>query len=165
MKRWIIVLGLSFLPHGLYAHGNEHHHDEPLKVQSSSEDHRYQEIMSNINARYLREIKPIFKQKCFDCHSNATRYPWYYRLPGAKQLIDADIKEARKHLDMGKDFPFVSHATPMEDLKALRKIGMDGGMPPFRYLIGHWKGALSKDEKAKIADWSSESAQLLENVR
>merc|ERR1711879_572953 len=86
-----------------------------------------------INEEYLENIKPIFEAKCFNCHSSTTSYPFYYKIPGVKNMIDKDIKEAKKHIDFSKDFPFISHETPINDLKSLNKIGQKGGMPPLRY--------------------------------
>lgn len=59
-----------------------------------------QEALQAINQNYIQAIRPIFREKCFDCHSSETRYPRYYKFPGARQLIDRDIREGRKHIDM-----------------------------------------------------------------
>ncbi|HIM93564.1 MAG TPA: cytochrome C, partial [Campylobacterales bacterium] len=29
-------------------------------------------------------MKPIFENKCFDCHGTLGTYPWYYKIPGIK---------------------------------------------------------------------------------
>ena len=34
-----------------------------------------------------------------------------------KGLLDSDVKEAKKHLDMSDDFPFDGHGSADEDLK------------------------------------------------
>lgn len=49
-----------------------------------------------INQEYLKTVKPIFQKSCFDCHGNTTVYPWYYKVPGVKQLIDNDIDEVKQ---------------------------------------------------------------------
>ena len=53
-----------------------------------------------INERYVKNVKPIFVKSCFDCHSSQTRYPWYHSLPLIKSLLDNDIAEGKKHLNM-----------------------------------------------------------------
>jgi len=60
------------------------------------------------------------------------------------------LKRQKKHLDISKDFPFISHETPLKDLKSLRFIGLKGGMPPLRYILGHWKSTLNDDEKKSL---------------
>ena len=41
-------------------------------------------------------VHKIMKETCFDCHSNTTRYPWYFNVTPVNYLI-AD------HIDNGKD--------------------------------------------------------------
>ncbi|MBK9039223.1 MAG: heme-binding domain-containing protein [Bdellovibrionales bacterium] len=62
--------------------------------------------LSRINELYKDKVKPIFQKKCFDCHSQNTQYPLVLQIPGARQLIDGDIEEAKEHLDFTNDFPF-----------------------------------------------------------
>lgn len=114
-----------------------------------------------INTLYLQNIKPIFEKKCFDCHSDDQRFPWYYKIPGIKQMIVHDIKEAKKHMNMKQDFPFISHETPLKDLESLREIGKKGGMPPLRYIIGHWDSMLTDNERKSIILWTEKSILLL----
>jgi hypothetical protein len=122
-------------------------------------------IYELINSSYLANIKPIFEKKCFDCHSNATKFPWYYKIPGFKQMIDYDIKKAKRHIDMSKDFPFISHNTPLKDLNSLREIIIENDMPPLRYIIAHWDARLTKSEREAIIKWSEESISKLREFR
>ena len=75
-------------------------------------------------------MKPIFQKKCLACHGTGNTLPWYASIPGPKQLIQNDIKEAKKHMDMSQDFPFLGHGTPKDDLKALKKTIKKETMPP-----------------------------------
>ncbi|MFA5426597.1 MAG: heme-binding domain-containing protein [Sulfurimonas sp.] len=122
-------------------------------------------IYELINSSYLADIKPILEKKCFDCHSNATKFPWYYKIPGFKQMIDYDIKKAKRHIDMSKDFPFISHNTPLKDLNSLREIIIENDMPPLRYVIAHWDSRLTKSEREAIVKWSDESISKLREFR
>lgn len=114
-----------------------------------------------INNRYLRDVRPIFKRACFNCHSEQIRYPSYYVIPGVRQLIDWDIREAREHMDMNADFPFKGHGTPLKDLKAILEEVKEGGMPPIYYKILHWKERLTDDEELIIQRWAAEGIKLL----
>lgn len=118
-----------------------------------------------INSSYLANIKPILEKKCFDCHSDLTKFPWYYKIPGFKQMIDYDIRKAKKHIDMSKDFPFISHNTPLKDLESLREVVIENDMPPLRYVIAHWDARLSKSEREAIVKWSDESIAKLREIR
>lgn len=121
-----------------------------------------QEVLAGINREYRSRIRPIFREKCFDCHSTETRFPWYYTLPGARQLIDHDIREAKKHLDMTGDFPFEGHhGTAVDNLKALERVIKENRMPLWRYRILHWDAWLSREEKDKILRWIHESQTII----
>ena len=108
-------------------------------------------------------VKPIFKRSCFDCHGVVKKYPWYYKIPGVKHYIDYDISESKSHLDLTKNFPFMSHSTPLQDLKAISKTVKDGSMPPFRYWIMHRNSRLKETEKKIIENWVIESIGILKN--
>lgn len=142
----------------VHAH-EEHHHQAPHKdLEQEGQSINEREVWVKINENYLRDIKPIFQRSCFDCHTLETRYPWYYNLPGAKQLIDRDTREAMKHIDMTTDFPFKGHGSPSEDLEEIKKTIIKDTMPPFRYKIMHWRSRLTEEEKQKIIRWVEENS-------
>lgn len=121
-----------------------------------------QEALQAINQNYIQAIRPIFREKCFDCHSSETRYPRYYKFPGARQLIDRDIHEGRKHIDMTRDFPFEGHhGTPTDNLKALERVLRENRMPLWRYRLLHRGSGLSTEEKDKILQWIHESQTII----
>ena len=111
--------------------------------------------------KYQKNIKKTLFKSCKNCHSNNVEYPWYYKLPIAKKLIDDDINEGKKHLILTNTFPFKSHGTPIDDLVAISKNIKEGTMPPFRYKIMHWNSWLSREEKDEILFWTKESEQSL----
>ncbi len=169
MKTTIIKLHLVtitvFTPTWVFSHGGENHVKSIVKKepQTKSQDiDTRKEAYQKINDAYLVDIKPIFEKKCFDCHGDLKKSPWYYKVPGIKQMIDYDMREAKEHIDMRKDFPFVSHESPLKDLKSIKEIGLEGGMPPLRYILGHWDARLSEAEKKSIVKWSSESIKRLQ---
>lgn len=158
----MILLSIGvIIPSSVFGHGDDHHDNIKNKEIDSVQTEHTNEI---INSEYLKSVKPIFQKKCFDCHGNTTKYPWYYKVPGVKQMIDYDVKEAKKHLDMSKDFPFISHATPLKDLKTIKEVTEEGDMPPLRYVLGHWDSHLSESEKQSILTWSKASIVTLKGV-
>lgn len=164
MKTLHILTATLLLPSLLLAHGNEVHDDkekEEIKPKKEVVEEVKRNIYEPINQSYLNNIKPIFENKCFNCHSNKPNYPFYYKIPGVKQLIDHDIKEAKTHIDMSDDFPFISHDSPINDLKSIRKSTINDTMPPLRYVIAHWDSRLDEVEKEQIIKWVDESLKLL----
>jgi cytochrome c peroxidase len=150
-----VVLLASSLAVAVWSH--EGHHQPPAAGPSAAR----QQALARINADYQAAVKPIFQAKCWDCHSVHTRYPLYHRLPGARWLIDRDIRQARKHLDMSGDFPFQSHAGPEKDLDAIRDVVKDDEMPPLSYRLLHWGSGLRENEKSVILRWADESRKIL----
>ncbi len=148
---------LFIAPPLVLSHGDNEHEQKTNVKKELSKDNNLLKAYKEINENYNKNIKPIFKKKCFDCHGLITQSPWYYKIPGVKQMIDYDIKEAKKHLDMSEDFPFISHETPLKDLESLKEVSMEDDMPPFRYIIGNWDARLDKKEKQAIIKWTEES--------
>ncbi len=107
------------------------------------------------------KLDPIWKKACYDCHSDKTDYPWYYKLPFVKGMIDKDIEEARAELDMSKGFPFVSQRKPVDDLRKLAAEVEEGAMPPGKYTIIHWSASLSQEEKDSVAAFVDNSLKML----
>jgi len=163
-----------------FSHGTEKHDDkkkipskkvEVVKNDSTkyilTEDISKEKAISlekkykDINKEYLKNVKPIFQAKCFNCHSNTVNYPFYYKIPGIQDMIDKDIKEAKKHIDFSDNFPFISHETPINDIKSLQKIAIEGGMPPFKYILGHWDSKLTKEDNKVLFKWTEKAIETL----
>lgn len=143
------------------AHRGEDHSKPAQTAPQLPQDHR-KAVFEQISSRYSSDIYPIFERSCMDCHGAPRALPWYAALPGAKQLITSDIREAKEHLEFGSAFPFKSHGTPQEDLKSIGEAVEDGTMPPWRYWIMHWRARLSTEEKAKIAAWANDAIKTLD---
>lgn len=148
----IIIL---FFPLLIFSYGDE---DDGWETVS---DKVPEKTLTKINFQYLERIKPIFERKCLDCHGIGNTLPWYSNIPGVKQLIKDDIKEAVKHMDMRGDFPFIGHGSPEDDLEALSKTIKNGSMPPLRYKLINWNSFLNKKEKETIQEWIKDSLMLI----
>jgi cytochrome c len=94
-------------------------------------------------AEMPRDAKAVLVTKCADCHSSETRWPVYARIAPGSWLIERDIVEARKHMDLSR-----WQQTPVEQQQVLTaKIVQEaksGDMPPLQYLALHWNAKLSK---------------------
>ena len=89
------------------------------------------------------DAKAVLVTKCADCHSSETRWPVYARVAPGSWLMERDIVEARKHMDLSR-----WEQMPMENQQVLlAKISHEaksGEMPPQQYLLLHWGANLSK---------------------
>lgn len=158
MINLLVFLTLLFTSF-LNAHEKNLH--ESQGVQVKKEEGSDKQALQEIAAEYERTVRPFFQAKCFDCHSHQTRYPWYHQLPGIRQWIDRDIREAHQHMDMSWGFPFKGHGSPSEDLESIGEVVNKGTMPPFRYILMHWDARLTDEEKMAILQWVEKSQNKL----
>lgn len=170
IQKIFIFTGISFLAFVAplfkgHAHSGHHHAEsvetrEPSVAKNDPAQPAADPLVA-VNTIYLKEVKPIFEKKCFDCHSSHTRFPWYYPIPGIKYLIDRDIRQAKKHMDMSKDFPFQGHGSPSEDIEDLEDIVKEGDMPPLTYRLMHRGSSLTEDEKLKVQTWIDAAKKII----
>lgn len=57
-------------------------------------------VTADINAP--TEVKNIFKNSCYDCHSNETVWPWYSKIAPISWMIVNDVTDGRKHLNFSE---------------------------------------------------------------
>jgi hypothetical protein len=161
---FLLLIDLS--PSTAYAHKGHTHakpapdlkdEKEPVKEAGIEAD----AVLRTIGASYSSSIETIFRRSCFDCHSSETRYPWYSKLPFVKSLIEGDIEEAKKHLDMSEGFPFKGHGSVPEDLTAIEEVIRDGSMPPLRYRVLHPGSSLTGVERERVKNWVEESLKIM----
>jgi len=98
-----------------------------------------------LGARMPVNVRAVLLAKCADCHSSETRWPVYARAAPASWLIERDIVEARKKLDLShwEELPVDRQSV----LKAkIIQQAKSGNMPPVQYLAIHWTAKLSHDD-------------------
>lgn len=83
---------------------------------------------------------------CFDCHSNATTWPWYSTIAPVSWLIQRDVEEGRAKLN------FSEMDRPQEEAVESAKSVRDGEMPPIYYVLIHPDAALPGQEKQDLID-------------
>ena len=125
---------------------------------------KMQKAVDLVAGDYQKTVEPLFQVSCFDCHSNATRYPWYHSIPGVGWWIDHDVREARGHLDMSEGFPFRGKGHMKNRLKAIAHLVDTGDMPPLDYRIMHRGSGLTPQQKQAVEDWVQRSLDRLENA-
>jgi cytochrome c peroxidase len=118
-------------------------------------------VVPNSSKSFVK-VSQILQNKCVDCHSpGMLRRPVYSELPIAKQLMEQDIEQAGNRLILSKKLYSGEEAVTPLMLARLEQVVQNGSMPPTQYLLMHWTGNLTLDEKKSILDWiSEERAQL-----
>ncbi len=90
------------------------------------------------------QTRALFFRACADCHSNATRWPWYARIAPVSWLVVRDVERGRRHLDVSEWQRPQRHARDAaEELR-------EGKMPLPLYLVAHAEARLTPAESAAL---------------
>lgn len=98
------------------------------------------------------DVQEIFQTSCYDCHSNNTNYPWYSYLQPVRTLMEWDIKNGKKNLNLS-EFGNYSKRKQENKLKSVNKMIVKGEMPLPIYTLMHRDAILTADQKETISNW------------
>jgi hypothetical protein len=116
-------------------------------------------VSTNARAPLLQsaQIDPavlsILRRSCADCHSDATRYPWYSYVAPVSLLIRSDIARGRERLNLShwSEYPLPRR------LRALTGIAnqvKDREMPVAAYTFLHRDAKLSDADVQAVYGWA-----------
>ncbi len=94
-------------------------------------------------AKMPADAKAVLVTKCADCHSSETRWPVYARMAPGSWLIERDIVEARKKMDLSQWEKLPADRQDVLVAKVIQE-AKSGDMPPLQYLLLHWDAKLSE---------------------
>jgi cytochrome c len=94
--------------------------------------------------------KTVLINKCADCHSNETRWPVYARIAPGSWLIERDILEARKKMDLSRWEQMPPEKQQVLEAKIVQEV-KSGDMPPLQYLVMHWNAKISSADLKTIS--------------
>jgi cytochrome c len=99
------------------------------------------------------DAKKVLVTKCADCHSNETRWPVYARLAPGSWLIERDIIEARKKMNLSIWEQMPGDAQDVLIGKIIHE-AKSGDMPPVQYRVLHWEAKLTANDVAALSSMS-----------
>ena len=88
------------------------------------------------------DAKKVLVTKCADCHSNETRWPAYARVAPGSWLIERDIVEARRKMNLSNWEQLPAEAQDVLIAKIIHE-AKSGDMPPPQYRLLHWETKLT----------------------
>lgn len=100
------------------------------------------------------EVKVILKESCYDCHSNATRYPWYANIQPVGWWIQSHINEGKEHLNFS-EFGTYAEKKAKHKFEEIEESMETGWMPLESYLYIHSDAALSAEQALAVKNWAS----------
>jgi hypothetical protein len=106
-------------------------------------------------------VRSTIDRSCRDCHSDATRYPWYSRIAPVSWLIDRDVERGRERLNFSKWGEY-SVIRRERYLSEIANQVQDGGMPLAIYILIHRDARLSRADIDSVFEWTqAERARLI----
>ena len=95
----------------------------------------------------------ILMKKCADCHSDSTHVPWYGSLAPGSWLMEHDIVEGRKHMNLSH----WAELSPDEQQDMASKIVQQTrtrSMPVLQYRLIHWNARITDADVQTLAAWA-----------
>ena len=100
------------------------------------------------------DVKEILQGSCYDCHSNATTWPWYSRVAPFSWLVAYDVAEAREHLNFS-EWDQLSTEDQLEAIEEVWEEVEEGEMPLWFYLPLHPEARLSATDLEVLKRWAT----------
>ena len=109
-------------------------------------------VDKNLEIKANEEIMTIFKNACYDCHSNEVKWPWYSNIAPFSWVISNHVNEGRKALNFST-WENYSEEEKQKELKAIYRT-VYGSMPLMSYIWLHKEGDLTKEQRQLVRDWT-----------
>jgi hypothetical protein len=112
------------------------------------------DMNKDISVSYVvpADVKTILAKACNDCHSNATRYPWYSEIQPVSWWLSDHIKDGKRHFNFNEftGYPIARQYKKLEEcMEEVKK----GDMPLSSYTLIHKDAILSDEEKNTLFTW------------
>jgi cytochrome c len=99
------------------------------------------------------EVRSVLREKCADCHSTQTHWPWYGRFAPVSWLLEYDITEAQEQMNLSQ-----WESLPDEDILRLRVeiagVTRAHMMPQLRYRLIHHGAEITDDDIRVLRNWA-----------
>lgn len=111
-------------------------------------------MSKDISVSYVvpADVKTILAKACNDCHSNATRYPWYSEIQPVSWWLSDHIKDGKRHFNFN-EFEGYQIARQYKKLEECIDEVKKGDMPLSSYTLIHKDAILSDEEKNTLFTW------------
>jgi heme-binding protein len=100
------------------------------------------------------EVAAIVDRSCQDCHSNATRWPWYSNVAPFSWLLVDHVNEGRQHLNLS-EWGRLDTRRAGKKLEEICDEVKDGAMPIDSYTWIHRSARLSAKDVGTLCNWAT----------
>jgi hypothetical protein len=110
-------------------------------------------------------VSDILSNACYDCHSNETIYPWYSNIQPVGWLLQAHIKEGKKHLNFSE---FTNRKISYQNHKFEEIIEMvkekEMPIPSYTWMGLHPKAKISDAQREALISWAQSNMNTLSST-
>jgi hypothetical protein len=110
------------------------------------------------------EVSAILSRACYDCHSNATKWPWYSRVAPVSWLVVSDVNDGRRHLNFS-EWAAYDRSKAAKKMQEIDEEVSIKAMPLSSYTLLHPEARLSDQERALVSDWAKAESKRIELTR
>ncbi len=97
-------------------------------------------------------VHSILVQKCYDCHSNNTLYPWYSNIQPVAWWINSHVEEGKGKLNFS-EFTTYTEKKANHKLEEVSEAVTDGWMPLDSYVLIHRETKITAADTELINAW------------
>jgi hypothetical protein len=98
------------------------------------------------------EVMKILRASCYDCHSNATKWPWYSEVAPISWFIADDVNSGRRHLNFS-EWEKYNDTRKEKKLESILEEINTGEMPLKAYTYLHPGSELDLTQKETVKAW------------
>jgi hypothetical protein len=106
------------------------------------------------------EVEAILQRACYDCHSNATNYPWYANIQPVGWWLEQHVRDGKKHLNFS-EFTTYPLKRATRRLEEVAEEVREHKMPLPSYTWMHSEAKLTEAEVKTLADWATNTRRAV----
>lgn len=103
------------------------------------------------------DVRALLHRACYDCHSHATRWPWYSGVAPVSWLVADDVRHARRHVNF-TTWDAYDAAKRRKKFEEIADEVEEHEMPLWFYVPLHREARLTDAERARLVAWARASA-------
>ena len=107
------------------------------------------------------DVNAILDKACYDCHSNNSRYPWYFNIQPIGMWMDDHIKEGKQGLNFS-EYTNKRLRYQYHKMEEVIEVITEDAMPIDSYTWTHKDAILTIEEKSKLKNWAQSIMDTLE---
>jgi len=108
------------------------------------------------------DVQQILSNSCFDCHSNATQYPWYASIQPLGFWLKDHVDEGKKELNFS-EFKTYTEKRKAKKFKEIAEELEEDKMPLPSYTWVHKNAILTAEQKTILLTWVKNNQLIITN--